>query len=227
MPTEVRKLRKEAGLTQSEAAKETGIPQRTFEAYDRGDTEPPSDRMDHIRNVLSENHGSTDSDLPDHVRRVRVRHAGAGPGRSAEGEDRIILDKRLFAGSGVDFDDHVFLRIQGSSMEPILSHGQIVYCEEVGQVVGQDIYVYWRGDEQGHVVALISKIEGGFRIEKRGPSREVTRWQHEEGDSYKSEHGDRAQIEIVARVLGAFSRPARELAARQEAAISAATALRS
>lgn len=47
-------LRKNADLTQEEAAQECGIPLRTFADYDRGETEPPADRMDHIRNVLSD-----------------------------------------------------------------------------------------------------------------------------------------------------------------------------
>jgi len=226
--TEVRRLRERADLTQEEAASETGIPLRTFQGYDRGETEPPTDRMDHIRNVLGEAAGESErpaSFYSEHVRPVRVQHAGGGPGQAPDAEEEILLDERLFAGSGIDFDDHVFIRIKGNSMGEVLSHGQIVFAEPTCEVVGQDIYVYWRGDEEGNVVAIIDRVPGGLRIEKRGPTRSVTEWKHVGGDLYENERGRQTAIQIKARVLGAFSRPAKELAERQASAISAATAL--
>jgi len=223
--TETRKLREEAGLTQQEAANECDIPLRTFQAYDRGDREPPASKMDHIRTVLGGQ--KAPRDLPSTVRKVRVHHAGAGPGQSASGDEEILLDERLFEGSGVDFDGHEFIRIRGSSMEPILSHGQIVYCERTSNVSGQDLYVYWRGDEDGYVVAIIDSLpDGGLRIEKRGPSGSVTEWKHLREHMYESEAGQRVRLKIWGRVLGSFGRPAQQIAAEESAARHAAIALK-
>jgi len=223
---EIKQLREESGLTQKEAADCLNMNDRTFGAYERGERTPDYKTMDKIRRVLGSGKATpAGAALSEHVRRVRVQHAGGGPGQAPDAEEQIILDERLFSGSGIDFDDHVFIRVKGNSMGEILPHGQIVFAEPTTQVVGQDIYVYWRGDEEGNVVAIIDRIPGGLRIEKRGPTRSVTEWSHVEGDLYEDERGRQAEIRIKARVLGAFSRPAKELAERQASAISAATAL--
>ena len=221
---EIRRLLEQSDYTtQKDAAKALNMKPRTFGAYVRGERMPDYKTMDRIRRKLGGEDSRSTLDIPKHVRRVRVQAAGAGPGQSPSEE--ILLDERLFDGSGVDFDDHIFIRVQGSSMSAILSHGQLVFAERCDEVVGQDIYVYWRGDEKGNVVAIMDRTATGLRIEKRGPTREVTRWTHQHGDTYQSETGETTEIRVQARVLGAFQRPADELAARNEAAVSAATAL--
>jgi len=223
---EIKQLREQSGLTQKEAADRLNMNDRTFGAYVRGERTPDYKTMDRIRRVLGTGETTpAGAPLPEHVRRVRIQHAGGGPGQAPDAEEEILLDERLFAGSGIDFDDHVFIRIKGNSMGEVLSHGQIVFAEPTCEVVGQDIYVYWRGDEEGNVVAIIDRVPGGLRIEKRGPTRSVTEWKHVGGDLYENERGRQTAIQIKARVLGAFSRPAKELAERQASAISAATAL--
>jgi len=224
--SEIRDLREAADLTQEEAAEKVGVKATTFGAWERGDRTPNYKQMDKIRRVLGTGDTApSGAPLPSHVRRVRVQHAGGGPGQAPDADEEILLDERLFAGSGIDFDDHVFIRVKGNSMGEVLSHGQIVFAEPTTEVVGQDIYVYWRGDEAGNVVAIIDRVPGGLRIEKRGPTRSVTEWAHVDGDLYEDERGRQTEIRIKARVLGAFSRPAKELAERQASAISAATAL--
>jgi len=223
---EIKKLREQSGLTQKEAAEKVGINDRTFGSYERGERTPDYKTMDRIRRVLGDGTRPAKREgLPDHVRRVRVDHVGAGPGQTTEGSDTILLDERLFAGSGIDFDGHFFMRVQGSSMAEVISHGQIVVCEPADEVVGQDIYVYWRGDEAGNVVAIMDRTPDGLRIEKRGPTRSVTDWTHRGDGLYEAPDGRQTKIQIQGRVLGCFSRPANELAERQAAAISAATAL--
>lgn len=210
--------------TQKEAAKVLNMKARTFGAYVRGERIPDYKAMDRMRRVLGGDGKSVALKVPEHVRRIKLQSAGAGPENSKNEE--IMVDERLFQGSGVGFDDHIFIRVQGSSMSAILSHGQIVFAEPCDEVVGQDIYVYWCGDEGGNVVAIMNRTPRGLRIEKRGPTREVTYWTHKEENWYESESGHTTKIMVQARVLGSFSRPADELAARNEAAVSAATALR-
>jgi len=224
--SEIRKLRKAAGLTQEGAANRIGVNTTTFGAWERGDRTPDYKMMDKIRRVLGSSNDQGVASYPDHVRHVSVHHAGGGPGRTEDGDETLVLDTRLFAGSGIDFDNHILVRVQGSSMAEVISHGQIVFCEPVDKVEGQDIYVYWRGEDLGNVIAIMDTLPGGgLRIEKRGPSRTVTDWQHKKNDIYEAPDGRTSKINVWARVLGAFSRPADELAARQSAAISAATAM--
>jgi len=223
---EIKSLRKDADLTQREAADLLNINKNTLASYEQGRRKPSYDVMDKIRRVLgSGDTAPTGSGMPDHARRVRLRHAGAGPGRSTDATEEVILDERLFAGSGIDFDDHEFIRVKGSSMEPILSHGQVVFVEPVDRVQGSDIYVYWRGDERGYVVAIIENTRAGLHIEKRGPSPTSTEWEHQKGDLYESENGEQVRLSIWGRVLGSFGRPAQQIAAQNEAARHAALAM--
>lgn len=225
--TEVKRLREQTGLTQEGAAARLNMKKSTFASYEQGRRTPDYKTMDRIRKVLGGKDTSpAATEASPHVRRVQVQHAGAGPGQAEEAEEEIVLDERLFKGSGVDFDCHLFVRVAGSSMEPVLSHGQIVAAERTDHVKGQDIYVYWRDDENSYVLAIVQSTPNGLEVEKRGPDPSRTEWTHEREDMYRSEDGDTARIKIVGRVLGSFGRPARQIAAQNEAARHAALALK-
>jgi len=92
--TEVRRLRERADLTQEEAAGETGIPLRTFQGYDRGETEPPTDRMDHIRRVLGGAEKKVASvSQNDHIESSHIKKypvAGTGDTPTVTIDDRVI-----------------------------------------------------------------------------------------------------------------------------------------
>lgn len=215
--TEIRELRKKAGLTQEEAADKCNINPTTFGSYERGDRVPPYPTMDKIRRVLGDRWGAISSATSsDHIRTVNVLHAGAGPGQATSEEEEIVLDDRLFEGSGIDFDKHSFIRVQGSSMEPYLRHGQIVAVEPTERVLGQDIYVYWRSDEEGHVVSIVQNTPNGIEIEKRGPQPSKVRWEHQEGEIFKSDEGT-VRIHVLGRVLVSFASPARQISSVNEA----------
>lgn len=226
--TEVRRLRRQSGLNQKEAASELGMPLRTFRAYDRGEREPPAGKMDHIRNVLGNGSGRRSFSLSEadeaNIRRVTVRPAGAGPGKSTGGKEEIVLDRRLLDGSSIDVEGHEFVRVVGSSMEPVLTHGQIVLVEPCSKVHGDDVYVYWSSAEEGHIVALLSKTGDGIEVQKYGPKPRTIEYKHLDNHSYEDQNGCQLELHLVGRVLGAIGRPSRTIAQVNEAARHASLA---
>jgi len=93
MPSKVRQLRKDAGLTQEEAAQECSIPLRTFADYDRGETEPPADRMDHIRRVLGGEEKAVASVSQNH--NLGGPHIKEYPVADSDDTPTVTIDERV------------------------------------------------------------------------------------------------------------------------------------
>lgn len=63
----IKAARREAGLTQPEAAHRTGVPLSSYQGYEQGKTMPPADRVEQILTALragEENHAEQ-NDLPE------------------------------------------------------------------------------------------------------------------------------------------------------------------
>jgi len=93
MPSKVRQLRKDAGLTQEQAAQECDIPLRTFADYDRGETVPPSDRMQHIRRVL----GGEEREVASVSQNDNLseRHVKQYPVAESDDTPTVTIDERV------------------------------------------------------------------------------------------------------------------------------------
>jgi len=222
---ELKRLRDRCGLTQEEAAEKTGFNLGTWRSWEQGRHKPSSEKMDRVRRMLDDaNFQGRESNGADnrHVERVRVRPVGAGVGKSTAGEEEVVLDTRLLNGSGIGASEYEFVRVVGSSMEPVLTHNQIVLMEPTSRVTGDDLYVYWSDMDDGHVVALISPTKEGLKIEKRGVSPGVNAYTHQTDHSYEDESGRVVEIRIVGRVIGSIGRPAQAIAQANEAARHAA-----
>jgi len=234
--SEIKDLRKQAGLTQKEAAERLNINSRTFGAYERGERTPDYKTMDKIRRVLG---GGDGAHVPvknvkggkvtsqNHIRIVEIYHVGAGPARDQE-KDEIVLDDRLFRGAGVDFKRDKLIQVHGSSMEPHLSDGQLVFFRPVERVRGDDLYVYWSSLESGHTVGILSNEPGdALQVKKLGVNPETRVYDHLEATTYEREDGCTVEIDVVGRVKSAVGSPAQQIAQINEAARSAATAITS
>lgn len=235
---ELKKLREQEGLTQEEAAERIEVSLSRLQSWEQGRHTPPADKMDQARATFgsspspsgpeanageisySHENGSYESGATKtpHVEERKVRPAGAGPGRSVEGAESIMLDTRLLEGSGISLDRHEFVRVIGSSMEPFLSHGQIVLIEPTTTVHGEDLYVYWNDMDEGHVVAMMSSTPNGLCVEKRGHAPSTRRYDYLDGHQYENEDGVVVELCVVGRVVGSVGRPAQAIAQANEAA---------
>lgn len=219
---ELKELR--GDLTQEKAAKKIGVSLSRLQSWEQGRHTPPADKMDKARAILggrSRVRGQVDAhqgDMGANIEHRTVRPAGAGPGQSVSGEESIVLDKRLLEGSGIDLNEHEFVRVVGSSMEPFLSHGQLVLVEPTSRVHGEDLYVYWNDMDEGHVVAMVSSTPRGLKVEKRGHDPKTMTYARTEDHLYEDEEGRAVQIYIVGRVVGSVGRPAQHIAQAEEAA---------
>jgi hypothetical protein len=174
--------------------------------------------MDRIRSRLREEAGITTTEGGhEHLRKVEVENE-IGPGPETDETDELLIDLRLLAGTGVHPQKQRFVRVVGSSMEPILSHGQIVTVEPVSEVQGDDLYVYWSSIEETTSIAILERVQKGLRIEKRGPSPTSRLLHHETGAHYSDDQGRTVEVQIRGRVVAALGSPAQEIARSNEAA---------
>jgi transcriptional regulator with XRE-family HTH domain len=232
--SEIKELREQAGLTQKEAAEKLNINSRTFGAYERQERTPDFRTMDKIRRVLGRGDGThatpptvtgASANSQDHIRIVEILHVGAGPVRNEE-HDEIVLDDRLFKGVEIDFDRVKLIRVHGSSMEPHLSDGQLVFFRPVERVRGDDLYVYWSSLESEHTVGILSNEPGNaLQLKKLGVNPQTRVYEHREGTTYERADGRTIEIDVVGRVKSAVVSPVKQIAQINEAARSAANAI--
>lgn len=168
MPSRVRKLRKSADLTQEEAARECGIPLRTFADYDRGETEPPADRMRHIRNVL----GST-SDGADGVEKkppqiissdeemtIPLLSVSAAAGSSSHiwepAISRYMTVQRdiVSTETGAKPENLAVVPVSGDSMADNITAGDrvIVVRHKKGEAIIEGAVYVWRSSRRGVIL---------------------------------------------------------------------------
>jgi transcriptional regulator with XRE-family HTH domain len=142
MPSEVRTLRKNADLTQEEAAQECGIPLRTFADYDRGETEPPADRMDHIRNVLGKPSTRT--------KRIEKKSRSSVSSR----EEMTIQRDIVSTETGAKPENLAVVPVSGDSMADRITAGDrvVVVRHEDGQSIIEGAVYVWRSSRRGIIL---------------------------------------------------------------------------
>lgn len=121
---ELRQLRKQANLTQKEAAEKLDIPVRTYRAYEREERKAPYDKMDHIREVLGDE--ANKKELPStissdqHVHEVPVPHP-------VEGRDTLVVDRHEAERRYGEALDRVRAhRVRSSSMAGVVDRGALI-----------------------------------------------------------------------------------------------------
>jgi len=168
MPSEVRTLRKDADLTQEEAAQECGIPLRTFADYDRGETEPPADRMDHIRNVLGESPRETDEaseNLPtvtstEGEMTIPLLSVSAEAGSSSHiwepAISRYMTIQRdiVSTETGAKPEDLAVVPVSGDSMADEITAGDrvVVVRHDQGEAIIEGAVYVWRSSRRGVIL---------------------------------------------------------------------------
>jgi DNA-binding XRE family transcriptional regulator len=212
--SEIKAMRKKAGLTQQEAADRLDMNRHTFAAYERGDRTPPYPVGVRIRKEL----GGERFGLPDRVVPITVRSGWAGRGSAVDESETMHFDERLLAGTGLDSDEIGFVRVLGSGLEPALSHRQVAITEPVERLVGDDLYVYRCSASGGLVVGILSAVPRGIELETRGPRPQTELLRHVEGRTYRDEEGRESEIELVGRVVAGLGSPSDCLARVNEAA---------
>jgi len=177
--TEVKRLREKAGLTQAEAADLLDMPKRTFESYDRGEREPPYQKMDRIRRLLgnrqakegqgdgsrvpalpSDKNASSEPVIRANERRkslplVSVATASGDPDVwEVTMRDYLEMDSEVLAsGTGVPVEKLAVMKVSGDSMGDTLRAGDkaIVNREPPESIAEGAVYV-WVGEHQGVVI---------------------------------------------------------------------------
>lgn len=216
--SEIRELREAAGLTQSEAAELLDMNENTFGSYERGERTPTYKKMDKIREVLGEAAGKPQLAQNDHLRTVQVHSASAGRGWSPHETVEMILDERFLEGTEMSIETHKWVRLVGSGLEPLLSHGQIVGVDPCERVLGTDIYLFHCSHSDSYVVAILANVRGGLQVETKGPSPDSALLEHLGDGRYRDPDGRESTIEILGRVVAATLNPAKVLSQMNEAA---------
>jgi phage repressor protein C with HTH and peptisase S24 domain len=186
--TEVKRLREKAGLTQAEAADLLDMPKRTFESYDRGEREPPYQKMDRIRRLLGneeakEGHGdgsrvlvlpsdknaSSEPVIRGNERRKSLPLVSVAPGASGDSDvwevtmrDYLEMDSEVLAsGTGVPVEKLAVMKVSGDSMGDTLRAGDkaIVHREPPESIAEGAVYV-WVGEHQGVVIRRARWMSG-------------------------------------------------------------------
>jgi len=213
--SDIRELREEADLTQKEAAERLGLPVTTFGAYERGERSPTYEEGLRLREELAEAAGVSLGDSP-HVVTIEMPPVAAGRGGGASGERvEAQIDERLFQGTEVSAESD-FYHLQGSGLEPLLSHGQAIGVDPCDRVLGDDLYVWWCSEGEGYVAGLLSSVRGGLQLETKGPNPSSTFLRHLGESRYRTPGGEESTIDIQGRVVGATMNPSRVLAEIRE-----------
>jgi len=161
-------LRKNADLTQEEAAQECGIPLRTFADYDRGETEPPADRMDHIRNVLGKSSTGTKRLAKKARSSVSSREEMTIPLLSVSAEagssshiwepaiSRYMTIQRdiVSTETGAKPEDLAVVPVSGDSMADKITAGDrvVVVRHNQGEAIIEGAVYVWRSSRRGIIL---------------------------------------------------------------------------
>jgi SOS-response transcriptional repressor LexA len=161
-------LRKNADLTQEEAAQECGIPLRTFADYDRGETEPPADRMDHIRNVLGKSSTGTKRLAKKARSSVSSREEMTIPLLSVSAEagssshiwepaiSRYMTIQRdiVSTETGAKPEDLAVVPVSGDSMADEITAGDrvVVVRHNQGEAIIEGAVYVWRSSRRGIIL---------------------------------------------------------------------------
>lgn len=220
---DIQELRKEAGLTQGEAARMCDLKIGTYGSYERGERSPDYETGKKIRQELAEAAGLCEPIQSKHLYSVEVTPAAAGPGEDI-GEDatEMYLDERFLRGTNVELGDAEFFRVVGSGLEPALSHAQVIGVDPCERVLGDDLYVYHCSHCDGHVVAIVRSVRGGLEIRTRGPTPRADYVEHVEGRTYVDDQGRESTLTMQGRVVAATCNPSQMLSLQNEAARHAA-----
>lgn len=157
-PTETRRLREEAGMTQEEAAEACDIPLRTFQSYDRGDREPPASKMDHMRNVLgttSRKTSKTSNIISQNSSQIQVVpeiEAGAGEEMQVVNDGLKMPARWIRQVYSVNPEAVCIMRVRGDSMVDTLHPGQRVVASRHNGEALQDGVVYGLRNDHGFTV---------------------------------------------------------------------------
>lgn len=212
--SEIKALRKAAGLTQQEAADRLDLNRHTFAAYERGDRTPDYPTGKRIREELG---GETEG-LPDGVVPIEVQSAAAGRGKGIDQTEKLYFDRGLLTGTPFEVEDVDFMRVLGSGLEPALSHRQLAITEPVDRIVGDDIYCYHCSASGGVVMGIMSAVPAGIELETRGLNPKTELLRHVEGDTYADADGNQSDITLIGRIVLGVGNPADTLSRMNEAA---------
>jgi len=213
--SDIRELREKADLTQKEAAERLGLPVTTFGAYERGQRSPSYEEGVRLREELAEAAGVSLGHSP-HVVTIEMPLVAAGRRGGDSGEPiEVQIDERLFQGTEIGSESD-FYHLQGSGLEPLLSHGQAIAVDPCERVLGDDLYVWWCSEGEGYVAGLLSSVRGGLQLETKGPNPTSTFLRHFGEGRYRTPEGEESTIEIQGRVIGATMNPSRVLAEIRE-----------
>jgi hypothetical protein len=141
----------------------------------------------------------------------------AGRGTSPNREPiEAQVDERLFRGTDTDPSESDFYFLQGSGLEPLLSHGQAIGVEPCDRVLGDDLYVWWCSEGEGYAAGLLSSVRGGLHLETKGPNPTSTFLRHLGEGRYRTPEGEESTLDIQGRVVAATMNPSRVLAEIRE-----------
>lgn len=225
--SDISELREEADLTQKQAAERLGLPVTTFGAYERGERSPSYEEGVRLREELAEAAEVSLGHSP-HVVTIQMPPVAAGRGGGASGEPiEAQIDERIFEGTEISAERSDFYLLQGSGLEPLLSHGQAIGVDPCERVLGDDLYVWWCSEGEGYVAGLLSSVRGGLQLETKGPNPTSTFLRHLGEGRYRTPEGEESTVDIQGRVVGATMNPSRVLAEIQEGPREAPKARRS
>ena len=201
--TEVRRLRRQSGLNQKEAADELDMPVRTFRAYDRGEREPPASKMDHIRSVLGQDERPVDKDTYNtHTNGSLVKQYPT----SDSGTPTVTIDTRLIDTDGdvPDRSEATAHYVQTYMMGVWMKDGWVL-ARNTSQIEGAGRFVVlWAGGKEKQVIEAMRYDDESVMVTYHHEGRKERFWQVESDGRatiFEREDGSQITVEVLGRVI--------------------------
>lgn len=177
-------LRKDSNLTQSELAKKLGIAPSTVGMYERGQREPDFDTLEKIASLFCVNMntllGKEDSFYESgSIVGVRIPVLGKVAAGLPITAVENILDYEEISTEMAASGDYVALKIQGSSMEPRMSDGDVVIVRVQSSVENGEIAVAMVDGSEA-TVKKVQFLNNGILLQPFNPSYEPIFFSKEE-----------------------------------------------
>jgi len=213
---EIRRRRDAVGWSRSDLERESGVPKRSIEAYEREGQEPTVSRWEAIDAALSaeEPEGSARQNdiLPQEG--VEVRHLGpvsAGAGRVFEDVTRVTLSRREFVQrfGSLRPEEVGLFEVDGDSAAPLYYSGEDVGVYVLGDTQdfqSDHVYVFRWGRDI--FLKRLRRVEDGVvQAKSLNPAIEDLRFAPHEGDfEILGKVVDNQKQQLYGALVGRFMR---------------------
>jgi len=145
----------------------------------------------------------TDENIEDGTVTHPLSRAGAGPGKTYQGESLTVSKQLIRAEVGhvPDKEDAFWVQVQGESMEPWLQDGSYAFVLRQKEVDVPGRYVIWWGEDEAEICCYLGRLsDSSLLLRKYGPEEE---WEltHKEGDIYDTPSMGTVRMQVQGRII--------------------------